>query len=131
VSTAAAWAKFIVTQWPALDEATVLAQLLRLAGLAGLSSAPAAATISALEQPPAALLAQAEALEIARAAQARPAGMPVYPPVSLPAIGADGLAVVSRAVAAHRLDGVFVAGLEKLTPEQDQQVAATLQPLRR
>ena len=47
----------------------------------------------------------------------------------MPAIGADGLAIVSRAVAEHCPDGVIVAGLENLTPEQDQRVAEALRPL--
>ncbi len=126
VSTAVVWAKFLLAGWPELDEAFVMAQLLRLAGLAGL---PLAEPMSVLEKPPALLLAQLEAREIERAAAMRPAGMPVYPPVSLPAIGADGLAIVSRAVAEHGLDGVIVAGLENLTPDQDQRVAEALRPL--
>ncbi len=85
--------------------------------------------MSVLEEPPALLLAQLEAHEIERAAAMRPASMPVYPPVSLPTNGAHGLAIVGRAVAEHGLDGVIVAGLKNLTPEQDQRVAEALRPL--
>ena len=86
----------------------MLAQFLRLPGL------PLAEPMSVLEEPPALRLAQREVREIERAAAVRPASMPVYPPVSLPTNGADGLAIVSRAVAEHGLDEVIVAGLENL-----------------
>jgi hypothetical protein len=118
------WARFLQRRWPELSEEWVIHELFRLFGFQDLPL-----DVSGMEQPSRLFLASIEAHEIRRIAELRPAGMPVYPPASLPAIGVEGLELVCRSIRENHLDGVFLAGLENLTAGEEQQVAEALKDL--
>jgi len=112
------WTRAICRQWPALQEREVLGQLYRLFGYQGLDLPP---TTAALDKPDGRLDAMVAAREVARMAQARPAGLRVYTPIPIASLGNDATEVI-QATVTQGLEGIALSGLEDLPPGVERQL---------
>jgi hypothetical protein len=122
LSTCKMWTRFLLRHWPDLEEQQVLKNLYRIFGYAGI---PLPERLAGLERPDPQRATQVVVREIERMASSRPAGPKVYPLVSLLVLGVQGVSEVYKASMQNGLDGVMIAGLERLGPAELDQLASS------